>query len=119
MRVYINYGRQRLRTSHTAALRRDLRTIRRSLGSIARALAHLAPILEATARGSAAPGAAKRKRARLTPARLASLKLQGQYMGFVRNLTPRDKDRAKEMRSTKGVRAAIRFARKLARARRR
>ena len=95
-----------------------MRTIRRSLGSIARALAHLAPILEATARGPAAAGGPKRRRTKLTPARLASLKLQGQYMGFVRNLSPKDKNRAKEVRSTRGVRAAISFARRLARARR-
>jgi hypothetical protein len=50
----------------------------------------------------------------LTPARRASLKLQGQYMGYIRNLRPRQKSRVKALKATKGYPAAIRLARKLA-----
>ncbi len=88
----------------------DVQAIRRSLGAIVRALARLAPALEAATRS---PGRRGRK-LRLSPARRASLKLQGQYMGYLRNLKPRQKARVKGLRATKGVRAAIAAARRLA-----
>ena len=44
----------------------------------------------------------------------SSILLQGQYMGYIRNLKPRDKARVKELRNSKGIRPAIAMARKLA-----
>lgn len=97
---------------------RDVQAIRRSLGSIIRALARLAPALEAVTRGSATPGRRGRK-LKLSPARRASLRLQGQYMGYLRSLKPRQKARVKALRAARGAGAAISLARKLARAGRR
>src|SRR4030095_15112028 len=72
------------------SVRRELQSIRRSLDSIIRALVRLAPALEAAATAAArsAPARTGRK-LRLSPARRASLKRQGQYMGYLRNLKPR------------------------------
>jgi hypothetical protein len=50
---------------------------------------------------------------RLSPARRAALKLQGQYMGYLRNLKPQQKRRVKDVRTSKGIRPAIALARKL------
>jgi hypothetical protein len=83
------------------------------LGSIGRALARLAPALEVASRGSGNPAGRSRK-LRLSSARRAALKLQGQYMGYLRNLKPRQKARVRALRAQKGVEAAISFARKLA-----
>lgn len=94
---------------------RDVRAIRKSLGSIARALARLAPALEAAVKSSK-PSKRGRK-LRLSPARRSALKLQGQYMGHLRTLKPRQKARVKQLRTTRGVRAAIEFARRLAKRR--
>ncbi len=94
----------------------DVQAIRRSLGAIVRALARLAPALDAAARGPADPGRRGRK-LKLSLARRASLKLQGQYMGYIRTLKPRQKARVKALRAAKGARVAIAFAKKLARTR--
>jgi hypothetical protein len=37
----------------------------------------------------------------------ASLKLQGRYMGYMRQLKPRQKAQIRKIKETKGVRAAI------------
>jgi hypothetical protein len=79
------------------------------------ALARLGPALESVARGPAGPTAARRPRRKPSPQRLAALKLQGRYMGYVRNLGPRQKARVKALREAKGVNEAISFAKKLAR----
>jgi len=55
-----------------------------------------------------------RSRPKLTPKRRAQLKLQGAYMGFVRQLGPRQKARVKAVKEKKGFEAAIRVARGLA-----
>jgi len=51
---------------------------------------------------------------RLSAERRAALKLQGQYMGYLRGLKPRQKARVKAVRAVKGVKPAIAFARRLA-----
>ncbi len=94
---------------------RDVQAIRRSLGSIARALARLAPALEAAVKGPSTPLKSGR-RLRLSSARRSALKVQGQYMGHLRSLKPRQKARVKALRAAKGVTAAITLAKKLARA---
>ena len=102
----------RLPRRHHISVGRDVQAIRRSLGAIVRALERLAPALEAATRGPANPGRPSRK-LRLSPARRASLKLQGQYMGYLRNLKPRQKARVKALRASSGVRAALRLAKAL------
>jgi DNA-binding transcriptional regulator YiaG len=50
----------------------------------------------------------------LSPQRRAVLKLQGQYMGHLRNLQPRQKAQVKTVKAAKGFPAAIALAKRLA-----
>ncbi len=97
---------------------RELRTIATALQSIKEALSRLAPALAAPRGGLATveqrPPVARRK-LNLSPARRAALKLQGQYMGYMRGLQPAQKKRVKALAASKGVSAAVGLARKLAR----
>ncbi len=97
------------------SLARHIRVIRRSLLSIEKALGNLSPLLTA----AFAPRLASTRRAAMrnpSPARRAALRLQGQYMGYVRRLKPRQKAEVKTVRTAKGVAAAIRLAKTLAKA---
>jgi hypothetical protein len=77
------------------------------------ALARLRPALEAVEQSPANP-TARRPRRKPSAKRLAALKLQGRYMGYVRNLGPRQKARVKALRAAKGIDEAISLAQKLA-----
>lgn len=99
-------------TSRRRSLNTEIQTIRRSLASIARALGRLGPALEATARAPRGPRPARKLK--LSPERMAALKLQGQYIGYIRTLPSRQKQRVQAIRSEKGIRAAIAQAKKLA-----
>ncbi len=95
------------------SVRPPLRAIRRSLTAIIAALEKLAPLLEAATRRR--PETPRRARKlKLSPERRASLKLQGQYMGQLRNLKPRQKTRVKALRAARGIQPAIRLAKRLA-----
>jgi len=102
-----------VRTPTRTSVGRQLRAIGRSLESIVSALGRLAPALEAAGRGTAPP-TARRPRRKPSPKRLAALKLQGRYMGHIRNLGPRQKARVKALRAAKGIDAAISLAKQLA-----
>lgn len=101
---------------------REVRSIRRSLASIGVALERLAPALEqlvaapAPRAGAAKGAAAPVKRTKMSASRLAALKLHGQYIGYMRNLKPRQKTQVQALRQSKGVEAAIALGKKLARA---
>jgi len=103
-----------MRKAGRRSIGREIQVVRRSLAAITRALQRLAPALEA---GSAArPGnpAVRGRKLRLSAARRAALKLQGQYIGGLRNLKPKQKARVKALRAKSGLRAAIRMAKRLA-----
>ncbi len=102
-----------MRTPRRMSVSRELRTIGRSLESIVGALGRLGPALKALERSPGQP-AARRPRRKPSPKRLAALRLQGQYMGHMRNLGPRQKARVKALRTAKGIDAAIRLAKQLA-----
>ena len=102
-----------MRTPRRTAVSRELRAIGRSLESIVGALARLGPALNAVEQGPANP-TTRRPRRKPSAQRLAALKLQGRYMGYVRNLGPRQKARVKALRAAKGIDEAISFAKKLA-----
>jgi hypothetical protein len=102
-----------VRTPRRNSVGRDIRAIRASLLSIAQAVQRLAPLLQAPAVSLGAPSR-RGRRLRLSPQRRAALKLQGQYMGHLRSLKPRQKARVKALRAAKGVKPAIAFARRLA-----
>ncbi len=101
-----------MRTSRSRSVSQELQSISRSLASIVRTIKRLGPALAAAARAPETP-AARRPR-QLSAERRAALKLQGQYIGHVRKLSLRQRARVKKLRSAKGVRAAIRFAMKMA-----
>ena len=100
-------------TPRRMSVSRELRTIGRSLESIVGALGRLGPALKAIERSPGKP-VARRPRRKPSPKRLAALKLQGRYMGYMRNLGPRQKARVKALRAAQGIDAAIRLAKQLA-----
>lgn len=80
------------------------------------ALDRLGPALMAASAAGAGEGTRVRRRLRLSPARRAALKVQGQYMGYLRGLNQRQKAQVKKLRTTGGVKEAIRLARELSKA---
>jgi hypothetical protein len=100
------------------------RTLKESLRAIERAFADIAALAEAlTDRVRAAERGAGRKvnatgtprrRLRISPKRRAQLKLQGAYMGYMRQLGPRQKARVKAEKEKRGIGAAIGVAKKIA-----
>lgn len=92
----------------------EIQTIRRSLASVVRSLARLGPAIERSAREARGPQPRRRKLT-LSPRRKAALKLQGQYIGHMRMLPPRQQARVKALRVSKGIHAAIRYAKSLSR----
>jgi hypothetical protein len=92
----------------------EIHTIRTSLSSIDTALQRLLPLLQQTGTARSATLARRQPKLKLSAARRAALKLQGQYMGYIRSLKPRQKARVRALRESKGVEAAIALARKLA-----
>jgi hypothetical protein len=106
-----------MRKSQRNSVGRDILEIRTSLASIAQAVQRLAPILQAAA--AVEPGSARigglGRTLKLSTKRRADLKLQGQYMGYLRSLKPRQKAQVKTLRASKGVGPAIALAKKLGR----
>ena len=94
----------------------ELLTLRQTLKAFDRSLRLLAPLLSAGEASNGAPGENHRSRPRLTAKARASLVLQGRYMGYMRQLKPRQKAQVRRIREAKGVRVAIALARKVARA---
>lgn len=90
---------------------KELRAIRAALVQLTRAFDRLGPVLAASSTVSAGPA---RRKLKLTPQRRAALKLQGQYMGYMQALKPAQKAMVKSMRATKGIRAAIAAAKRMA-----
>jgi hypothetical protein len=92
-------------------LAREIRSIPTALRQLLRSFDRLAPAL-------ADAGTSNEKRPhrklRITSARRAALKLQGQYMGYMRALKPAQKAKVKNIRAAKGIRAGIAAARRLA-----
>lgn len=91
-------------------------TLKKSLRGIERAFADLekmfAGFTKKVRRAEREAGRAKpRRHLKITPQRRAQLKLQGAYMGFMRQLGPRQKARVKAVKEQKGFEAAIRLAR--------
>jgi|SRR6266571_1720481 len=98
----------------TSSVSREIATLRRSLRAVDRSLRRLAPKLR-TAGNGRANGKAGRpdRKLKLSPKRQAQLKLQGQYIGYMRQLKPRQKAEVKRIREHRGVEMAIRKAKQL------
>ena len=98
--------RTSLRSELTAA-----RTSLRHLQRLITGLATKARQLERTAsKNSGPPG----RKLTLTPQRRAQLTLQGQYMGYMRQLKPRQKAQVKAAKAKGGYKAGISLAKRLA-----
>ena len=94
---------------------REIRVIRRALASIASALGRLAPQLAQPRNPKHAASDRPRRMLKLSAERRAALKLQGEYMGFLRGLKPRQRSQVKALRAAKGLSRAAALAKKLAR----
>jgi hypothetical protein len=81
---------------------REIQVIGRSLSSIAQALTRLTPLIAAASAPQSRNPRTRVRRLTLSPGRRAALKLQGQYMGYMRNLKPAQKTRVKGARTTNG-----------------
>ncbi|HEU4401103.1 MAG TPA: hypothetical protein VFT43_03280 [Candidatus Polarisedimenticolia bacterium] len=88
----------------------EIKQVRRTLRVLDHSLLRLVPILTDGTR------VRPRRRAPLSSKARASLVLQGRYMGYMRQLKPRQKLLIRKIRETKGVRTAISKARQLAQA---
>ena len=101
----------------STSLAREIRSIRASFRQIARSFGRIAPLLTEVAPTAdrAAGSNGGRRKPRLSTDQRRALKLQGQYMGHLRGLKPRQKARVKALRAAKGIKPAIAFARRLAR----
>ena len=109
-------------------LKKTLRTIERAFADPERSLARLGKQARKAARDAARNARRSgrktgrwagvlgkpRRRPKLTPKRRAQLKLQGKYMGFMRQLKPAQQARVKTVKAKRGFEAAIRVARRIA-----
>lgn len=93
---------------------KEIRNVRRSLAAIDASLGRLAALLQDAGPHGETRRATGKRRLNLSPKRRAALKLQGLYMGHLRNLKPRQKTRVKAIKAAKGYAPAIRLAKKLA-----
>lgn len=101
---------------HSTAITREMVQIRTSFRKLARSFGRIAPLLAASANSEpSAPKDATRRRPRLSADQRRALKLQGKYMGTMRGLKPTQRAQIKKIRATKGIRAAITAAQRLAR----
>ena len=89
---------------------REMKTLRDSVQSLQAALSRLAAGLNGKGRETASP----KRKLHLSAGRRAALKLQGQYMGHMRGLKPRQKTQVKALKAAKGMPAAIGLAQRLA-----
>ncbi len=92
---------------------KEISAVRHSLRALDRSLARLVDILSARP-GDTEPRPRSRSKLKLSPARLKRLKLHGKYIGYLRHLKSRAKAEVRALRAKKGVKAAIKRARKLA-----
>ncbi len=86
----------------------EIAAARHALRALDRALSRVAPVLTA---GTTRNGPVRRSR--FSSRARASLILQGRYIGYLRQLKPRQKTQVRRIREAKGVRAAIAIARYL------
>ena len=101
----------RLRPSRITS---EFLTLRQTLRAVDRSLRRLTPLLSAGVILDDAPTENGRSRPRLSAKARASMVLQGRYMGYMRQLKPRQKAHVRKIREAKGVKPAIARAKLLA-----
>lgn len=102
-------------TNQLRLIGRHVRRIRTSLAAIGAALRRLDRQIQGIRSAGGGGGSRPTARRKLSARRRAALKLQGQYIGHIRALRPRQKAQVRAMRASKGVRAAIGLAKRLSR----
>ena len=103
-----------MRPTDQPLLSREIAAVRRSLTALDKSLARLATQARKSGRSAVTSVDRPARRIRLSAARRSALQLHGRYMGYVRQLKPRAKAQVKALRASKGLKAAIAKARKLA-----
>ena len=93
---------------------RRVSRVRLALRDIERQLGKLVARIRQLEQRASAGGPKTRRSPTISPRRRAALKLQGAYMGFMRQLGPRQKARVKALKAAKGLPAAIALAKTLA-----
>ena len=97
-----------------SSLAKEIISARDALKAFDRSLRRLGPMFSAVVAQNGAAKGNDRARPRLSAKGRASLVLQGRYMGFMRQLKPKQKSQVRRIREAKGVRVAILKARQLA-----
>jgi hypothetical protein len=100
-----------------AGVAKRVRSISRAFADLERSLEQLTTRARTAARQAATSskgGQRKRRTVHITPKRRAQLKLQGAYMGYMRQLKPAQKARVKAVKEKSGFGAAIKLARRIA-----
>jgi uncharacterized protein (DUF4415 family) len=98
------------------SLKTSLRAIERAFADIAAladALSDRVRGAERAAVRSVGVTGQPRRKLKITPKRRAQLKLQGAYMGYMRQLGPRQQARVRAVKEKKGFEAATRGARRI------
>lgn len=93
---------------------KELRSIAVALRKLANAFEQFEPVLAVQGPVAIASKQTGRRKMKITPARRTALKLQGRYLGYMRQLKPSQKAKVKKIRAAKGIRAAIAVAKQLA-----
>src|SRR5260221_332755 len=94
---------------------RKIRVLREQLTALDRSLGASTPLLRPALPSAIITGpVSPPPRSRLSAKARASLVLQGRYMGYMRQLKPRQKAQVRKIKEARGVRAAISQAKRLA-----
>jgi hypothetical protein len=96
-----------VRNGTATSLRSEFKTLRAALRSLD---GTLQKVIATNGTATTVP----RRRPHLSAKARASLVLQGRYMGFMRQLKPRQKAQVRKIKEAKGVRAAIKKAKSIA-----
>jgi hypothetical protein len=91
-------------------LRNEFKTLRLAMQSLDSTLQKLVSV---NGTAEVVSNGRSRRKVRLSPRARAALILQGRYMGYMRQLKPRQKAQVRRLKEAKGVRAAIARARQL------
>jgi hypothetical protein len=98
----------------TSSVSREIATLRRTLKAMDRSLRRLAPKLQAVGNGRENGKAGRPSRTlKLSPKRRAQLKLQGQYIGYVRQFSLKYRAMVRSFLAKKDMRAAVARAKQL------
>ena len=97
-----------------SSLRSQLTAARTSILSLQKLLYRLGKTARQLELAAATNGAPARRKLTISPQRRAQLKLQGQYMGYMRQLKPTQKAQVRAAKANGGYSAGIKKAKELA-----